>query len=109
MYKVIHYFEDLQDFNYKYKVGDVFPRLGAKVSDARIRELSSNANRQGKALIEEVVEEVSLGKKEDYTKTDIKRMSTSDLKELAISMEIENADDLSGSDLKKMLIEKLGL
>lgn len=44
-----------------------------------------------------------------YTKTMINRMSTSDLQSLAKEQEIENADEISGSELKKMLIEKFCL
>lgn len=49
--------------------------------------------------------------KEDktYTKTDINRMSTSDLKSLAISEGIDGAEDMSGADLKKVLIDKFKL
>lgn len=56
MYKVIHYFTDLQDNNHPYKVGDVFPRDGLEVAEGRLTELSSTANRQGVALIELVEE-----------------------------------------------------
>lgn len=45
----------------------------------------------------------------NYTKTEISRMSTSDLKLLAKEQEIENADEISGSELKKILIEKFDL
>lgn len=44
-----------------------------------------------------------------YTKTEINRMSTADLQTLATEQGIENADEVSGSELKKMLIEKFGL
>ena len=44
-----------------------------------------------------------------YTKTEINRMSTADLKKLASENGIENATEIKGSDLKKMLIEKFGL
>lgn len=44
-----------------------------------------------------------------YTKTEINRMSTADLKKLASENGIENAVEINGSDLKKMLIEKFGL
>lgn len=54
-------------------------------------------------IIDEVKEEVK------YTKTDINRMSTSDLKSLAKSEGIKDADTLSGADLKKVLITKYGL
>lgn len=52
MYKVIHYFTDLQDHDYPYRVGDSFPRLGVKVSDTRLNELASGANKQGRPLIQ---------------------------------------------------------
>lgn len=54
MYKVIHYFEDLKDKNRPYNVGDTFPRRGLKVSQERLVELSSNKNKQKKALIKKV-------------------------------------------------------
>lgn len=44
-----------------------------------------------------------------YTKTDINRLSTAELKELATKQGIENAEDMTGADLKKVLIEKFGL
>ena len=44
-----------------------------------------------------------------YTKTDISRMSTSDLQSLAAAQGMENAKELSGAELKKILIEKFGL
>ena len=45
----------------------------------------------------------------EYTKTEINRMSTSDLKKLAMSEKIENSEDMTGAELKKVLIEKFGL
>ena len=44
-----------------------------------------------------------------YTKTMIKRMSTSDLQNLAKEEGIEEADEISGAELKEMLINKFGL
>lgn len=43
------------------------------------------------------------------TKTDINRMSTSELQSFATTQEIENAQEITGEKLKKLLIEKLGL
>lgn len=121
-YKVIHYFTDLQDFNHPYKVGDIFPRLGLKVSNERLEELASSKNKQGKPLIEKVEEvkeknfldefaesvaEDRNAKKIIYTKTEINRMSTADLKELAKEQGVDN--ELSGADIKKALIKKFGL
>ena len=56
MYKVVKMFTDLQDNGYAYKAGDEFPRHGLTVSAKRLAELSSNKNRRGIALIEEIVE-----------------------------------------------------
>ena len=54
MYRVIVPFTDLQDDNYKYKVGDVYPRKGYTPSNNRIKELSGDKNKLGKSLIVEV-------------------------------------------------------
>lgn len=54
MFRVVKLFTDLQDDDYKYEVGDEYPRLGLKPSLARIKELSGSDNRQGTPLIEEV-------------------------------------------------------
>lgn len=54
MYSVIVPFTDLQDDNYKYKVGDAYPRKGYAPSSSRIKELSGDKNKLGKSLIVEV-------------------------------------------------------
>lgn len=46
---------------------------------------------------------------QQYTKTDIQRMSKDDLVSLAIKMGIDGAEEMSGADLKRELVEKLGL
>lgn len=53
MYKVIKCFTDLTD-GHKYDIGDIFPREGVEVSDARIAKLASDANRQKTPVIKEV-------------------------------------------------------
>jgi hypothetical protein len=58
---------------------------------------------------EEVPESNNSGASFDYSKTTINRMSTSDLQELATKQGIENAGEISGAELKKLLIEKFGL
>lgn len=71
MYKAIEHFTDLQDNNYSYNVGDIFPRSGYDVSEERLAELAGSANKRGKAVIElvpdtaaeEVVEEKPRKKK----------------------------------------------
>lgn len=44
-----------------------------------------------------------------YTKTEINRMSTADLKKLASAQGIDNTDELTGAELKKILIDKMSL
>ena len=58
MYIVIRDFCDLQDEKYLYREGDEFPRRGRKVSEERLRELSSTSNKTHFALIEEVKESI---------------------------------------------------
>lgn len=55
-YKVIAYFEDLQDNGRPYNVGDMFPAEGKTVTDDRLCELASTQNRRHIPLIEEMVE-----------------------------------------------------
>lgn len=115
-YEVIHFFTDLQDFNHPYKVGDKFPRLGMNVTEERLKELSSNKNKQGKPLIKKVEDDFAkhmnppvVEETKGYTKTDINRMATAELKELAKEKGIENAEDITGGELKKILIKKFEL
>lgn len=51
MYKVIKFFVDLEDNNFPYNVGDVFPRNGKEVSENRLKELAGKDNKQGQPLI----------------------------------------------------------
>lgn len=44
-----------------------------------------------------------------FTKTSINRMSTAELQELAEEQGIEDAREINGSELKKILIEKFRL
>ena len=117
-YKVIHRFTDLQDFNHLYNVGDLFPRIGMKVSQSRIDELASCKNKLKTPLIElekdknnddfsQYMNEPDETKETEYTKTEINRMSTADLKELAEKNGLDNS--LSGAELKKLLINHYGL
>ena len=60
-------------------------------------------------------EEISLArpqaeaKQNQYTKTEINRMSTAELQELALENDIDGAEQMTGAELKKVLIEKFGL
>ena len=117
-YKVIHRFTDLQDFNHLYNVGDLFPRIGMKVSQSRIDELASSKNKLKTPLIElekdhkvddfsQYMNEPEETKETEYTKTEINRMPTADLRELAEKNGLDSS--LSGAELKKLLINHYGL
>lgn len=119
MYKVIHYFTDLQDFDHPYNVGDIFPRNGLTVSAERLKELSGSNNKQHKPLIKFVEEEMlfsdndieleeGLAEKK-YTKSDIQRMNKSELQELARNTGVEGADEMTGQELKEYLLNVFGL
>ena len=66
MYKVIKSFTDLQDNNYAYYVGDTFPHNDVEVDAERIAELSSDKNRLGVPLIEEIAEKPKRTRKKKY-------------------------------------------
>ena len=110
MYKVLTYFTDLQDNGYPYNEGDIFPRDGLTVSEFRLQELSSTNNRRGIKLIEFVEDEPQAQEQQKpLTKTEINRMNTAQLKELAVKNGIENAEEMTGAELKKVLISKFEL
>lgn len=58
MYRAILNFTDLQDDNFRYNIGDEYPRLGLKPSLARINELLSSDNRRKQPVIEEINEDM---------------------------------------------------
>lgn len=49
--------KDLEDNDYVYKKGDVYPREGLEPTKARIKELSGKKNKIGEVLIKKVNEE----------------------------------------------------
>ena len=59
MFKVVKRFYDLKDNNHAYYEGDIYPHNKSKVSEKRIAELSSNKNKIGVPLIEEIPEKPS--------------------------------------------------
>lgn len=109
MYKVLAYFTDLQDNNHPYDEGDIFPRDGLCVSENRLQELSSTNNKRGIKLIELVEEEQVQEQPRPLTKTEINRMLTAELKQLAVENGIENAEEMTGAELKKALISRFEL
>ena len=91
-YEVIKYFTDLQDNDYEYNVGDVFPREGLKVNDDRLKELSTNKNRQRTPLIKPIFED------KNYSD-----MKVSELKEIAGKRGIEGYNGMKKLELVKAL------
>lgn len=92
MYKVIHYFTDLQDNRHPYNAGDTFPRAGLEVTEDRLAELSGSDNKQGKPLIAKVEE-----------KTDLEKMKVAELQAYAKEKGIE----LDGATKKDEILAKI--
>lgn len=118
MYEVIHFFTDLQDNEFPYHPGDIFPRDGMEVSEARLAELSGSNNKQYKPLIKKIETAEDDAQYEPlpfpdetpkYTRSEISGMKTAELQNLAASIGIDGAFDMTGTDLKKILISRLGL
>lgn len=115
MYKVVRYFEDAQDGNHAYNVGDIFPHKGMTVSQQRINDLMSGNNFQQVQLIaldtdantpkEEPKEEP---KKDESTLTaeDINKMPFFKLKSLAKSKGID-VEDKKADALRAEMIERI--
>lgn len=70
MFKVVKKFYDLKDNNHAYYEGDIYPHNKAKVSEKRIDELSSNKNKMGVPLIEEIPEKPKKATKKAVEETE---------------------------------------
>jgi arginine utilization protein RocB len=97
MYIVIKLFTDLQDDNWLYNVGDVYPHKGLNVTESRIKELSSANNRQGKPLIKLIKEP------KEEPKEDLSNLNKVQLMEIAK----EKGLNVKQSMNKATLLEKL--
>lgn len=54
-YEVVYeMFKDLEDNNYLYKKGDIYPHEGLEPTKKRIKELSTKNNKIGEILIKKV-------------------------------------------------------
>lgn len=92
------------------KVNGVWYRAGEEIALALKNNFSVDGKVVGKVkedVIEITDEEVI--KENQFTKTEINRMSTAELKEVAKLNGVKNADDMTGGELKKVLIEKFEL
>lgn len=85
-----------------YKSGEDVP-TGA--SSAPVVEVKTEAVQ----AVENAVKPTTDADKPEYTKSDITRMNSEKLRKLAAEVGIADADDYTGGELKKMLIERLGL
>lgn len=83
MYIVVNKFKDLEDNEYLYDVGKVYPHEKKDVKEERIKELSTKKNTLKKVLIKEV---------------DISDLNQDQLCEVAT---------IEGIDLKMLILEKL--
>ena len=94
-----------------YSAGTEVPEGAKPVENKKVTETAKDDFSQymNPPEIEEESTEDRNARKIVYTKTEINRMSTAELKELATSKGIEGAEDMTGADLKKVLIEKFGL
>lgn len=57
MYRVRVRFQDLEDNRYQYYAGDVYPRPGLEVSEARLNALLTTSNRRRVQILESVPED----------------------------------------------------
>ena len=64
---------------------------------------------EGNNLRESIVSTPEKKKESKYTKTEIIRMSTDDLRKLALDSGMENGETMTGTDLKKHFISWFGL
>ena len=116
-YVVTRYFTDAQDNEYAYHEGDIYPREGHTVSEARLKDLLSGNNFQRIALIKrvekveapkkkEVQEEVQDNENVVWTEDEINKMPFMKLKAIAKQNGID-VEDKKASEIREELIEKL--
>ena len=86
-------------FNHRVKFNGILYEVGQNVP-IEDEKAENKANTEQKIFVEKEVE---------YTKTEINRMSTLDLKKLAKKQGIKGTEEMTGAELKKVLIEKLEL
>lgn len=127
MYIVVNKFKDLEDNEYLYDVGKVYPHEKKDISEERIKELSTKKNKLKKVLIKEVdiselnseqlcevamIEGIDLGALilEKLNSADEKTEDNQELKEVqekATELGIEFSNDMSVEELNKLIEEKI--
>lgn len=66
MYRVVRKFKDLEDNNFIYREGDIYPRAEKnieEISKERIKALSTKKNKIGEVLIEEIKDDKNANNK----------------------------------------------
>lgn len=126
MYIVVNKFKDLEDNEYLYDVGKVYPHEKKDVKEERIKELSTKKNKLKKVLIKEVdiselnseqlcevatIEGIDLSALilEKLNSADEKTEDNQELKEVqekATELGIEFSNDMSVEELNKLIEEK---
>ena len=108
-YIVTRYFTDAQDNEHPYREGDIYPREGLTVSDARLKDLLSGNNFQRVPLIKRITD-IQEKKVEEskpvWTAEDIQKMPYMKLKSVAKQNGVE-IQDREASEIRAELIEKL--
>lgn len=86
-----------------YEIGEDVPIEDTDTKPQNVPNKPSNDE------VKEKVEEVVVEPKKAYTRTDINRMSTEDLRAFAMELGIKGAEDKNGTQLKKIIPEQLGI
>lgn len=102
-YVVIVSFVDLQDNDYRYRVGDEFPRKGIEVSAERIEELLTDKNRRHKPMIEDVKVDKASAVTDDVADVETIATDEPEVNTEAISEEKaeEKAEEITPEPVKK--------
>ena len=126
MYIVVNKFKDLEDNEYLYDDGKVYPHEKKDVKEERIKELSTKKNKLKKVLIKEVdisdidqeqLCEVDMIEGIDLSVLILERLNSADEKtednqelkevqEKATELGIEFSNDMSVEELNKLIEEK---
>lgn len=85
-----------------YPAGTEVPEGTEQIIDNKSIQSQNTSN----DVIENVLENKTV---KTYTKREINRMSNANLKQLAQEQDIDDIDSKTGTELKKLLIEKFGL
>lgn len=79
------------------------------VSQSAKNKSAINTNDENSYSDDDITFETTNENASQYTKSEINRMSTAELQDVASENGIENAYEMTGSALKQVLIEKFGL